>query len=41
VELNVSYKTVVNVCSQLKQKLNVENLPELIRIAVQMLSAGP
>ena len=40
-ELNVSYKTVVNVCSQLKQKLNVENLPELIRIAVQMLSAGP
>jgi two-component system, NarL family, invasion response regulator UvrY len=40
-ELNVSYKTVVNVCSQLKQKLNVENLPELIRVAVQMLSAGP
>lgn len=40
-ELNVSYKTVVNVSSQLKQKLNAENLPELIRIAVQLLSAAP
>ena len=40
-ELNVSYKTVVNVSSQLKQKLNATNLPELIRIAVQMLSATP
>jgi DNA-binding NarL/FixJ family response regulator len=40
-ELNVSYKTVVNVSSQLKQKLNAANLPELIRIAVQMLSATP
>jgi two-component system, NarL family, invasion response regulator UvrY len=39
-ELNVSYKTVVNVSSQLKQKLNAENLPELIRIAVQILSAA-
>src|SRR5262245_56851263 len=38
-ELNVSYKTVVNVCSQLKQKLNAKNLPELIRLAVQLLSA--
>jgi len=38
-ELNVSYKTVVNACSQLKQKLNVKNLPELIRVAVQLLSA--
>lgn len=37
-ELNVSYKTVVNVCSQLKQKLDVQNLPELIRSAVQLLS---
>ena len=26
-ELNVSYKTVVNACSQLKQKLNAKNLP--------------
>ncbi len=37
-ELSVSYKTVVNVCSQLKQKLDVRNLPELIRSAVQLLS---
>jgi len=37
-ELNVSYKTVVNVCSQLKQKLDACNLPELIRSAVQLLS---
>ena len=38
-ELNVSYKTVVNACSQLKQKLNAKNLPELIRVAVQLISA--
>jgi len=38
-ELNVSYKTVVNTCSQLKQKLNAKNLPELIRVAVQLASA--
>jgi len=38
-ELNVSYKTVVNACTQLKQKLNVRNLPELIRLAVQLASA--
>jgi DNA-binding NarL/FixJ family response regulator len=37
-ELSVSYKTVVNVCSQLRQKLDVRNLPELIRSAVQLLS---
>jgi DNA-binding NarL/FixJ family response regulator len=37
-ELNVSYKTVVNVCSQLKHKLDARNLPELIRSAVQLLS---
>jgi two-component system, NarL family, invasion response regulator UvrY len=39
-ELKVSYKTVVNISSQLKQKLSVENLPELIRIAVRLLSAA-
>jgi two-component system, NarL family, invasion response regulator UvrY len=39
-ELHVSYKTVVNVCSQLKQKLESRNLPELIRTAVQLLSAA-
>ena len=38
-ELSVSYKTVVNTSSQLKQKLNARNLPELIRIAVQALAA--
>jgi DNA-binding NarL/FixJ family response regulator len=40
-ELKVSYKTVVNVSSQLKQKLDARNLPDLIRIAVQLLSAAP
>jgi two-component system, NarL family, invasion response regulator UvrY len=39
-ELNVSYKTVVNVSSQLKHKLEVRNLPELIRTAVQLLAAA-
>ncbi len=39
-ELNVSYKTVVNVSSQLKQKLDARNLPELIRTAVQLLPAA-
>jgi two-component system, NarL family, invasion response regulator UvrY len=37
-ELNVSYKTVVNVASQLKQKLEARNLPDLIRVAVQLLA---
>lgn len=40
-DLNVSYKTVVNTCSQLKQKLNVKNLPELIRVAVQRVASEP
>jgi two-component system, NarL family, invasion response regulator UvrY len=39
-ELNVSYKTVVNLSYQLKQKLEARNLSELIRIAVQLLSAA-
>ena len=37
-ELGVSYKTVVNACSQLKQKLNAKNLPDLIRLAVQLVA---
>jgi two-component system, NarL family, invasion response regulator UvrY len=37
-ELNVSYKTVVNVSSQLKQKLQAGNLPELISTAVKLLA---
>jgi two-component system invasion response regulator UvrY len=40
-ELHVSYKTVVNVSSQLKQKLDARNLPDLIRIAVQLLAVVP
>jgi DNA-binding NarL/FixJ family response regulator len=38
-ELNVSYKTVVNTCWQLRQKLAAKNLPELVRAAVQLLAA--
>jgi two-component system, NarL family, invasion response regulator UvrY len=38
-ELNVSYKTVVNVSYQLKRKLDARNLPELIRAAVHLLAA--
>lgn len=38
-ELNVSYKTVVNVCYQLRQKLDVRTLPELIRVSVQLAPA--
>ena len=37
-ELNVSYKTVVNVSAQLKQKLQAGNLPELVSTAVKMLA---
>ena len=40
-ELNVSYKTVVNTCSQLKDKLQAKNLAELIRAAVQHLGPAP
>ena len=40
-ELNVSYKTVVNVSSQLKQKLEARNLPELVSAAVKLLAAPP
>jgi two-component system, NarL family, invasion response regulator UvrY len=39
-ELDVSYKTVVNLSSQLKHKLGVRNLPELIRAAVQLLGGS-
>ena len=37
-DLNVSYKTVVNISYQLKRKMNARNLPELIRAAVQLLA---
>jgi two-component system, NarL family, invasion response regulator UvrY len=40
-ELNLSYKTVANVCSELKHKLAAKNLPDLIRIAVQLVPSTP
>ncbi|HLH88529.1 MAG TPA: response regulator transcription factor [Xanthobacteraceae bacterium] len=40
-ELNLSYKTVANVCSELKRKLGARNLPDLIRIAVQSAPSSP
>jgi DNA-binding NarL/FixJ family response regulator len=38
-ELDVSYKTVVNVCYQLRQKLDVRTLPELVRLAIELRGA--
>lgn len=40
-ELGVSYKTVVNTCSQLKAKLGAHNLPELMRMSIEFLSSSP
>ena len=37
--LHVSYKTVANTCTQLKAKLGVRTLPELMRIAIQYLTS--
>lgn len=37
-ELSVSYKTVVNASSQLKQKLRAGTLPELVSLAVKLLA---
>ena len=40
--LHVSYKTVANTCTQLKAKLGVRTLSELMRVAIQHLpSARP
>jgi DNA-binding NarL/FixJ family response regulator len=39
-DLGISYKTVVNTCSLLKQKLGAKNLPDLIRLAVQLAPAA-
>jgi len=36
-ELNVSYKTVVNVSVRLKEKLDIDTLPALVQRAVQLL----
>jgi two-component system invasion response regulator UvrY len=38
-ELDITYKTVVNICYQLRQKLEVKTLPELIRLAVELCPA--
>src|SRR4029078_6984564 len=38
--LHVSYKTVANTCTQLKAKLGVRTLPELMRLAIQHLSSA-
>jgi DNA-binding NarL/FixJ family response regulator len=40
-ELNISYKTVVNICYQLRQKLEVGTLPELVRRATELMSTMP
>lgn len=37
--MNVSYKTIANTCTQLKAKLGVRTLPELMRIAIEHLSS--
>ena len=37
---HVSYKTVANTCAQLKAKLGVRTLPELMRIAIQHLPSA-
>jgi two-component system invasion response regulator UvrY len=39
--LGVSYKTVANVCSQLKAKLGARSFPDLIRTAIEFLSSSP
>jgi DNA-binding NarL/FixJ family response regulator len=39
-DLGVSYKTVVNTCSLLKQKLDAKNLADLVRLAVQLTPAA-
>lgn len=36
-ELHVSYKTIANTCSQIKSKLGVKSLPELMRMAIDHL----
>lgn len=36
-ELNISYKTVVNISWQLKKKLDVDNLSALVQKAIQLL----
>ena len=37
--LQVSYKTVANTCTELKAKLGARSLPELMRIAIELLAS--
>jgi two-component system, NarL family, invasion response regulator UvrY len=39
-EFGVSYKTVVNISYQLKQKLHARNLTELVRIGIRLLATS-
>ncbi len=39
-QLHLSYKTVVNTCTQLKNKLGVKTLAELIRFAIEHTPTG-
>jgi two-component system, NarL family, invasion response regulator UvrY len=38
-QLGISYKTVVNICYQLRQKLDAKTLPELVRTSIELLGA--
>ena len=40
-DLGVSYKTVANICAQLKVKLGARSFPDLIRMAVEYLASAP
>ena len=40
-DLGVSYKTVANICAQLKVKLGARSFPDLIRTAVEYLASAP
>jgi DNA-binding NarL/FixJ family response regulator len=36
-ELDITYKTIMNISWQLKKKLDVDNLPALVKKAMQLL----
>jgi two-component system, NarL family, invasion response regulator UvrY len=40
-DLGVSYKTVANICAQLKVKLGARSFPDLIRTAVEYFASAP
>lgn len=39
-QLNIGYKTVVNICAQLKSKLGADTLLDLVRIAVEQTASN-